>query len=182
MSFHEGGYTFLASTPDGAATLTENVALQNRLGSEIVLEDAAALRARFPWLHVDDVVAGTFGMKGEGWFDPYSLLRAFRRRAIHQGVKYVEDTAVGFEVTDDGEGGTHVTGVTVAGGTGPADIIRAGAVVNAAGTAARDVVSALGVATGATRGDPMFDLPVRRRKRCIFVIDSKEAETVANAP
>src|SRR5688572_18441120 len=54
ISFHEGGYLFLASE-QGAATLAANHAVQAQEGADIALFDAAELRARFPWLQVDDV-------------------------------------------------------------------------------------------------------------------------------
>ena len=76
----EGGYLFLAGTPEGCATLRENHALQTSLGADIVLLEKAALAQKFPWLHVGDVDLGCLGRTGEGWFDPWALLTGFRRK------------------------------------------------------------------------------------------------------
>ncbi len=47
-------------------------------------------------------------MRNEGWFDPWSLLLAFRRKAVAMGVTYLHGEVVGVGV--DGE---RVTGVEV---------------------------------------------------------------------
>ena len=47
----------------------------------------AELRARFPWLHTDDLAGGSLGLADEGWFDAYALLQGFRRRARSLGVE-----------------------------------------------------------------------------------------------
>jgi FAD-dependent oxidoreductase domain-containing protein 1 len=36
---------------------------------------------RFPWLSVEGLSAGCWGRTGEGWFDGYRLVQAFRRKA-----------------------------------------------------------------------------------------------------
>lgn len=36
-------------------------------------------------------------MENEGWFDPWTLLMAFKRKAIQTGVEYIEGEVVGFE-------------------------------------------------------------------------------------
>src|ERR1700686_834548 len=70
IDLHEGGYLFLA-TPPGLETLRENHALQTSLGADIRFLDKPSLKATFPWLHTDDLAAGTYGASGEGWFDGY---------------------------------------------------------------------------------------------------------------
>ena len=42
--------------------------------------DRDALRAKFPWLNVDDLVSGAYGASGEGWFDGYGPCRRCARR------------------------------------------------------------------------------------------------------
>src|SRR5262245_65259163 len=77
----EPGYLYLA-TDAGRANLTANHDVQARCEADIALLTQGELRARFPWLEVDDLAAGSFGRSGEGWFDGYSVLQAFRRKAI----------------------------------------------------------------------------------------------------
>ena len=96
------------------------------------------------------MVAGALGLKGEGWFDGPALLAAFRRRARSLGVTYVAQDAVGFERT-----GAAVRGVRLAdGGVLPCDVA-----VNAAGPWSARVAGWLGI-----------DLPVRARRRMVFVL------------
>ena len=39
------------------------------------------LKARFPFLNIEGVALAALGLSGEGWFDGYSLMQAFRRKA-----------------------------------------------------------------------------------------------------
>lgn len=57
VSFLPHGYLFLA-TESGAQQLQENSILQNRLGAKNVLLTKKKLKARFPWLNVDDIELG----------------------------------------------------------------------------------------------------------------------------
>ena len=81
LGFVEAGYLFLA-TPAGRGILEANLARQRALGAEVILLDPGALKDRFPWLEVSGLAAGSLGLRGEGWLDPYSLLRAFRRKGM----------------------------------------------------------------------------------------------------
>lgn len=152
LPFVENGYLFLASD-SGRPILEENHRIQTDLGADIAMLSPAELAARFPWLNVDDIAAGTLGLANEGWTDPYGLLQAFRRKARSQGVDYVKDEVVGLS-----RAGGHVTGLRLAEG----GEIACGAVVNAAGFRAADVAAMAGLA-----------LPVRPRKRYVFVFDCR---------
>jgi FAD-dependent oxidoreductase domain-containing protein 1 len=90
LSLVERGYLYLA-TDQGVTTLRENHATQIACGADIRWLDAKALGAQFPWLATDGLVAGTWGTKGEGWFDGPALLQAFRKKAISLGARYVHD-------------------------------------------------------------------------------------------
>ena len=57
IGFRENGYLILASE-DGLPILEANHAVQKAEGADIVLEDAAALKRRFPWLSAEGIVAG----------------------------------------------------------------------------------------------------------------------------
>ena len=106
----EPGYLYLAS-PAGAEVLRENHALQKAHGVDVVLLAPDALQARFPWLSTDGLALGSLGLTGEGWFDGYSVLRAFRRKATALGAHYVQSDAVGLRLE-----GRAVTGVQLEGG------------------------------------------------------------------
>ncbi|CAN7742764.1 NAD(P)/FAD-dependent oxidoreductase [Paraburkholderia terricola] len=151
IDLHEGGYLFLA-TPVGETTLRENHALQTSLGADISLLDRSALQARFPWLNTEDLVAGTFGESGEGWFDGYGLVQALRKKARALGAHYVAA-----DVTALHRDGRRVTQVQTANGeTHACDVV-----VNAAGAWSRKVAQMIGI-----------DLPVHARRRSIFNVTS----------
>lgn len=149
VAWRENGYLFLASAA-GRDILERNHTLQTRLGADIELLDAAALATRFPGLAADDLAAGGYGVGGEGWLDPYSLLQAFKRKARALGVTYIEDAVSAIDTT--------------AGRVGAVECAQAGrqvcgAVINAAGTAAPRVAAMAGIAA----------LPIHARKRCVFL-------------
>jgi FAD-dependent oxidoreductase domain-containing protein 1 len=77
FQFCEGGYMFLASE-SGRATLEENHRTQTQAGhAGVLLLDPPAISARFPWLSMDGVAAGSLGIKHEGC----AWARATRARA-----------------------------------------------------------------------------------------------------
>jgi FAD-dependent oxidoreductase domain-containing protein 1 len=150
VSLREPGYLFLASTA-GEATLRSNHALQHEMGARIALLDPDALRARFPWISSQGVALASLGLSGEGWFDGWSLLQALRRKARALGANYLEAEACGFERSGDA-----LKAVLLADGSR----IACDLVVNAAGPWAHRVAAWAGV-----------DLPVRARRRSVFVFD-----------
>jgi FAD-dependent oxidoreductase domain-containing protein 1 len=152
VGFVEGGYLFLASEA-GMEILRDNHKLQCELGAEIALLDAGGLRGRFPWLDTTGIVGGALGVRGEGWFDPHALLHGFRRRALANGVRYLSDEVIGLNARHG-----RVERAQLAGGRE----IACGAVVNAAGIHGARVADWVGVS-----------LPVRPRKRMIYVFDCR---------
>jgi len=85
IQLHEGGYLFLA-TEENRSILEENHALQTKLGADILFLEPLGLVERFPWLSVEGLSAACWGRTGEGWFDGYGLMQAFRRKARALGV------------------------------------------------------------------------------------------------
>ncbi len=150
VGFREQGYLILASA-DGMPVLQANVALQQKEGASIVLENAAALVARFPWLEVEGIAAGALGLSGEGWIDPASLMSAMRREARRLGVEVVHGEVAGIEAS-----ASRIEAVRLADGTR----IACGALINAAGPWAGMLARLAGV-----------DLPVAPRKRYVYVLD-----------
>ncbi|MDN3721439.1 FAD-binding oxidoreductase [Roseibium salinum] len=127
IDLHEGGYLFLA-TPDKVGILEENHTLQQQLGADIGFYDPAGLKAKFPWLEVSDLAAGCHGLSGEGWFDGYGLMQAFRRKARALGVDYLAARA---EVEPDGTGAWRIS-------LSSGETLSAPVVVNCAGGGRRN--------------------------------------------
>jgi FAD-dependent oxidoreductase domain-containing protein 1 len=152
LPFTEWGYLFLASAA-GLATLKANHETQRRLGADIALLSPEGLSERFPWLKVDDLAGGSFGRSNEGWVDPYSLLQAFRRKAKALGAVYLTDEAVDIE-----RHGSRIAAVRLA----EAGWLACGSLVDSAGYHAH-LVAAMA----------RIDLPIRPRKRFVFVFDCK---------
>lgn len=154
VSFVEAGYLFLA-TDAGWSALQSNHEQQRGLGANVSVLSPEQLAARFPWLRVEDLAGGTLGLSGEGWIDPHALLHGFRRKAQQLGARYVHDEVIGVDRT-----GSKIDAVRLAGG----GRIACGTVVNAAGPRAAQIALMFGV-----------ELPVRPRKRQVFVIACKQA-------
>lgn len=147
IGFREAGYLFLASAA-GLPVLHANHALQRRLGADVVLLESEAVAARFPWLAVDDLAAGSLGLSGEGWLDPHALMHGLRRKAVSLGARVMQGEIVALK-----RQGARVTGAVLASGAR----FACAWVVNAAGTGAASVSRMAGIA-----------LPVEPRKRCVF--------------
>ena len=153
IGLNEGGYLFLASEA-GRPVLEANHVVQQAHGADIALLEPAALEARFAWLSTEGIALGALGLTGEGWFDPNTLLHAFRRKARAFGAEYRKDRVVGLK-----QGGGRISHVILASG----EKIAAGAFVNAAGPRAGEIA-----------GMASIDLPVRPRKRNVYVFDCRE--------
>jgi glycine/D-amino acid oxidase-like deaminating enzyme len=149
LGLTHSGYLFLASA-GGLATLRENHAVQRTEGADVALLSPGEIAARFPWMSIEGVAGAAFGLSGEGWFDGPALLAAFRRKARALGVTYVAREAVGLVRV-----GERVAGVRLADGAELACDVA----VNAAGPWSARVALWAGI-----------DLPVRPRKRMVFVI------------
>ncbi|MEO6986810.1 MAG: FAD-binding oxidoreductase [Paralcaligenes sp.] len=146
-AFHEGGYLFLASTA-GMNVLLENHQTQKALNVDVALLTPDQLATRFPWLHTDDLAAGSLGLSGEGWLDAYGMMQGFRKKAIAQGALYIENEVVGVQ-----RQGHRVTGVTLNDGTA----LQCETLINAAGTGGPRLARMAGIV-----------LPVESRKRYVF--------------
>ena len=159
VSFREGGYLFLASE-SGRSVLEANHGTQRAHGADIALLAPPALAERFPWLNTEGIALGSLGLSNEGWFDPHALLQGFKRKARAQGAVYITDEVVGVE-----RSGGRIASVTLASGAR----LACGLMIDAAGPHAGALAALAGV-----------ELPVRPRKRYVYVIDCRTA--VAGCP
>jgi len=155
LGLRENGYLFLAGSAAAAAAMREVAAMQQGLGAATRLMTPEAIAARFPWLATGDVVLGSFGERGEGWFDNMGLVQGFRSAARAGGAVFVRDRVAGVEVA----AGRLAAVELAAGGR-----LACGALVVAAGTRAAEVMRMAGL-----------DLPVEPRKRTVFVVDAPAA-------
>jgi sarcosine oxidase len=48
---------------------------------DVVALEPDELKHRFSWPNTEGLSLGTLGLQGEGWFDPYGLLQAFKPKA-----------------------------------------------------------------------------------------------------
>jgi glycine/D-amino acid oxidase-like deaminating enzyme len=150
----EPGYLFLA-TEAGAPILRANHRVQSECGAQVALLSRDELRARFAWMNVDDIVLAAIGRAGEGWFDGYAVLQALRSKARALGVRF-EARDVTRLIAHDG----RVTRVECGDG---------------AALDCDDLVLSAGAWSAPLALQIGFDLPVRARKRDVFVFDAAAA-------
>ncbi len=153
IAFRERGYMIMAS-PEGRASLERNIKLQTSLGADTELLEPAEIARRFPWLSIEGLGGAGWGRSGEGWVDPASLMQLFRKGAIAKGAEYIHGEVSGIETR-----GGRVEGVRLGGGVR----IATGTVVCAAGWHSAKVAAMAGLA-----------LPVRPRKRTVFVVGCRD--------
>lgn len=159
VQLRENGYLILASPGGGEAQLRANVAVQHATGATwIKLLEPEALKQRFPWLSTEGIALGAFGEKNEGYFDPWAMLQAMRKGAEAMGVEYVKQDVVGL---DRGADGT-ISAVRLGDGAS----IVAGNVVNAAGAFGGHIIDLC--------GPGVMPLPVKPRKRCMWLFKAGE--------
>ena len=152
IDFVEGGYLFLA-TDAGLPVLEANHATQRAHEVPVTLLGPMELQARFPWLEVSDLAGGSLGLAGEGWFDAYALLQAFRAKARSLDVEYRTGEVVGLD-----RDGSRIRGARLADGSE----LQVDWVVNAAGPRAAQVAAMAGI-----------ELPVHPRKRHVYHFDCR---------
>ncbi|NWR19995.1 FXRD1 protein, partial [Emberiza fucata] len=164
IQFRPGGYLFLAS-PQNAAALEATVQLQRDEGAQVTLLSPTQLKEKFPWMNTEDVAVASYGLEDEGWFDPWTLLNAFRRKATSLGVQSCSG-----EVRGEGWGCTASPDPPSV----PSQVhmpdsleyqpVACSIVVNAAGAWAGKLLEAEGL----PRGLCQPPLPIQPRKRYVF--------------
>jgi glycine/D-amino acid oxidase-like deaminating enzyme len=151
IALEERGYLYLGRKSD----LQSLHGIQSDHGADIALLSPAELKARFPWLRVDDVELGALGVSGEGWFDGPALHAAVLQRARAQGAKLIAGEATGFRIQGNALGAVMLS---------DGSELACRHAVNAAGPWARALAAAAGI-----------DLPVHARRRTVFVLSCPQA-------
>lgn len=170
--FHPYGYLMLASE-QGAARLIDNSKLQNFLGAKNIILPAAKLKEIFPWLDTEGVELGCLGLEKEGWFDPWALLSALKRKAILLGAEYVNAEAQGFLYKKDCNQAEMLDKLLIKTKDGEIHQLQFAIAIVAAGAFSGDV------ARMAKLGDDGPDLrnirlPVEPRKRYVYCFHCPE--------
>jgi FAD-dependent oxidoreductase domain-containing protein 1 len=147
IGYVESGYLILGP-PDQRDARVAAAETQRANGADVAVFDVTELTRRFPYLDLEGVGVGTFGLTGEGWFDAWSLLSLVKRGARRLGVEYVEATVTGFDTEHDTVTAIHLS-------TG--EIVHCDVCVLAAGAQSGRVAALAGI-----------DLPVVPRKRTAF--------------
>jgi FAD-dependent oxidoreductase domain-containing protein 1 len=152
IALQENGYLYL-SAGAADAVLRRAHKLHKARGVDVALLDATALAKAFEWLNTSDLSLGSLGASGEGWFDGYALLAAFKRKAQRQGARYLNAEVCGFDINAQ-----RITAVALADGSRR----FCSYVVNAGGPWARRIAAMAGI-----------DLPVFARRRSVYVVSCR---------
>ena len=175
VQFQEHGYLFLASTPEQVDHMKHNHWVQTNADCEVDIHllSREELQVQFPWLNTKDIALGSFGASGEGWFDPWALLMAFKEKNIHDlGVVYKH--AEPLETRRDATTGSILAVLLQDKKTGDTEWIHVGQVVNAAGAYANDLLQTLSSSSATPSAPLVSPFPVRPRKRSMFFFHCRE--------
>ncbi len=150
IGFVHSSYLVLATADNYSDTIV-NHEVQLQCNCSVERLEVKQLISNYEWMNSSDLVAGYRGLDGEGWFDPYSLLTAIRRKAIQLGVQFTQDEVVSIDHSKK-----KVDSIGLVSG----QTVHCGYLVNAAGPYA-----------GKFAGMADCTLPVEPRKRQVFVFE-----------
>jgi sarcosine oxidase subunit beta len=146
--FKRIGYLFLATTEEEIEVFRQNIELQKKFDIPVEMLDPDEIRARWPYLRVNDILGGTF-CPWDGYAGPNEVLTGFVNSAKRAGVRIYE----GAEVI-----GISVMKSKVSGVKTRTEEISTPMIINAGGPFA----SAVGEMAG-------IQIPVKPLRRQIFV-------------
>lgn len=155
ISLTPSGYLFLARA-DQESELRTRTELARALGASLEEYSAKELSSKFHWLNANDLSYGVRGLQGEGWFDGYGLMQFYRSRARSAGVTFITGDVCDFEQKNG-----RIEAVRLTDGRQ----LHASSVVNACGAWAGNLASKIGV-----------DLPIRARRRTMFVVSCPDKD------
>ncbi|CAL8364593.1 unnamed protein product [Lota lota] len=175
LQFNHSGYLFLAKE-SVAHIMEENYSTQRLAGAKVALLSPMQLKEKFPWINTEGVALASYGLENEGWFDPWTLLNAFRKKAISMGViqsigevtGWLKAKRISLRFSSD----EHFSNVDI---RMPNSLeyqpVECAIVVNAAGAFSAKLVDMMGIGTGAKDTLSGLSLPVEPRKRFIYVVN-----------
>jgi len=184
VNFTPFGYLMMA-TEKSADIIRQNSKLQNELGAKNEILSAKRLKEKFPWLNTDGIELGCHGLEKEGWFDPWALLCALKRKSLEMGAHYVQAEIIGFEYQKQPD--IFVQGIEsgqyeqarvaiVKMPDGEIHKITFAICVIAAGAQSGNVAKLARI--GAGPGMLSIPLPIEPRKRFVYVFSCEENSTV----
>jgi len=156
VDFVQAGYLWIADRPADMEIFKRNVDLQRSRGLDVRLLDRDGVKAKAPYVRLDDVAGGTFHQR-DGYAPPADYVMGYHKASKDLGVKYLLQTEVTGVLTSNGA----ATGLRTSQGE-----IRANRVVCAAGAFSGQVGKMIGV-----------EIPVQPVRRQCFV-----TEKIADLP
>jgi FAD-dependent oxidoreductase domain-containing protein 1 len=153
LGFRRQGYLFLYP-PEKLDVVCRNYEAQRKLSCQVHLLDRAGIERLFPSLGLADIAAGVHSPE-DGWIDPYSAVRGFRRKAQALGADYIKDRVVGVELS-----GKRASAFRLAGH----DRVEAKVFINAAGAWAGGICESIGM-----------PLPIEPLRRLGFYFETRQA-------
>ncbi|XP_034406928.1 FAD-dependent oxidoreductase domain-containing protein 1 [Cyclopterus lumpus] len=176
LQFNQSGYLFLASEKS-AHIMEENYSTQRSAGAKVSLLSPAQLKHKFPWINTAGVGLASYGLENEGWFDPWTLLNAFRRKAVSMGVIQCRGEVTDFKcitsrVMSPGGDEMDLRRIKSVKVQMPNSLefqpVECAIVVNAAGAASARLAEKLGIGFGHKGSAAGVPLPVEPRKRSVI--------------
>jgi glycine/D-amino acid oxidase-like deaminating enzyme len=156
IALQDFGYLYLAGNAEAAENLRAAQRVQAGCGAGTRHLSVDEIAGQFPFLALDDIVAGNHNPVDEGYFDGATMFDWWRRMGRERGIEYLVGEVVGMDRSRDG---ARIEALRLADGTR----IACGLVVNASGPRAALTAAMAGI-----------DLPVEPRKRFTWIF---EAET-----
>lgn len=148
------GYLYLADNENAVQALRANQAIQAENGAGTKHMTAAEIKSAYPFINMDDIIAGNHNLVDEGYFDGNTLFDWWKRSARERGVEYVHNEVVAMT-----KEGNRIKSVTLSSG----DVVACGKVVNCSGPRAVETSRMAGI-----------EIPVEPRKRYTFIFQAEE--------
>jgi sarcosine oxidase, subunit beta len=133
--FRQGGYLFLARSPQEVQRLEKNIDIQNRCGVKTRMLDPKEARDIVPELNLDGIVGASYN-PSDGILFPWPFLWGYARQAAAMGVRIFTQTPVGG--LERMEAGGYVVHT-------PRGAIRARRLINATGAWSPQLAKLLGI-------------------------------------
>ncbi|XP_050529128.1 FAD-dependent oxidoreductase domain-containing protein 1-like isoform X2 [Daktulosphaira vitifoliae] len=185
VNYNPSGYLYLA-TEKGANTMLKNHEVQKKVGAKVELLSPEQMKIRFPWLNINGIVLGSLGTLNEGWFDAWSLLDAFRKKAKSLGTYYVEGEVIdfGFKIDtsivvegDENKEYEGINSVKVKLPNGELQQMVFGLCIIAAGADSGKVAQLAKLGNG--KGFLSTPLPIEPRKRFVYYFHAPKGPSIA---